>query len=334
MAHLILTARQRSHFGKAPSASFRLATHTHIPGSVVRGAFAAAWIARHGIPTSSSRRAEFVELFEGPTVFGPLYSDHPPTSLSIWVHKYPPRQECRTHAWDAANSGTEVPTHCKQCKSPLRQAKPSDRPPTASPSAIVSRTHVAIAEDGVAEDGRLFRREQHSPTVSPHYQGHVHGSSTTIDALADFSSVRVGGRLTTHGGMSVAFADRPYRPPTPINTTDIVLRLISPAIFVDDRGAAAPHPHPVDLQRVLGSPARVVRSWMRWGETGGWHAASGLPKHTERTVEPGSTYLVRSQTSIDHDSLHRLGEGLGLRRHEGFGAVGDLNHDPIRWWNR
>jgi hypothetical protein len=59
--------------------------------------------------------------------------------------------------------------------------------------------------------------------------------------------------------------------------------------------------------------------------------ASGLPKPQELTVAAGSTYLIQIQDYPERvhgdTSLRTLGaEGLGLRRHEGFG---DLAPPPL-----
>ncbi|MFE3105232.1 hypothetical protein [Nocardia tengchongensis] len=69
--------------------------------------FAAAWIARHGEPTlSSPLRAQFLELFEGPTPFGPLFAHRPPTPMSLRIHKCPAK---RTHEPDQRCPSREPP---------------------------------------------------------------------------------------------------------------------------------------------------------------------------------------------------------------------------------
>lgn len=68
--------------------------------------------------------------------------------------------------------------------------------------------------------------------------------------------------------------------------------------------------------------SRVVKSWARWEQAGGWHAASGLPKPQELTVTAGSPFLIHPERTVDDSALQRLGaRGLGLRRHEGFGDL-------------
>lgn len=55
---------------------------------------------------------------------------------------------------------------------------------------------------------------------------------------------------------------------------------------------------------------------------GGWHAVSGLPKPEERAVAAGSTYAALTKGSLSEDAARRLLlRGVGLRRHEGFGAL-------------
>ncbi|MGH3252490.1 MAG: hypothetical protein ACRDOI_40620, partial [Trebonia sp.] len=104
---------------------------------------------------------------------------------------------------------------------------------------------------------------------------------------------------------------------------DLVIRLRSPGIFTDDYGRPARAPSPAELGAVLGAPARVVKSWTRWEQAGGWHAASGLPKHQELTVSAGSTFIIHPERMVDDTALRTLASrGLGLRRHEGFGDLG------------
>ncbi|MGW0359276.1 type III-B CRISPR module-associated Cmr3 family protein [Nocardia nova] len=301
----------------------------------MRGAFAAAWIARHGEPSHSPRRAEFVELFEGPTIFGPLYSARPPTPASLRIHKYLPRESCRPSFWDEALPSVIAPSHCPKCHSPLQQAKPADNPlPTpdiTAPRAVFTRTHVAIGDDGIAVDGKLFQREENNPAHAPRYTGRIEAATDVLEILRSYPRLRIGGRLTTSGSVTASLVDQPFRPPHVLDDHHVVVRLCAPGIFVTSTGTPAAQPEPTDLQHRLGTPARVIRKWARWSEVGGWHAASGLPKHVDRAVDAGSTYLIETEHPLTPVHLDRLKYGLGIRRHEGFGAVGGVEHDPSEW---
>lgn len=115
-------------------------------------------------------------------------------------------------------------------------------------------------------------------------------------------------------------------PPVPQRIgTGVILRLASPAVFVDDNGRPTLTPNAADVSAQLGVPCRIVRNWTRWHDVGGWHTASGLPKSTELAAAAGSTYLVepcdRSEKFSDDALLHLGSDGVGLRRHEGFGHL-------------
>lgn len=334
MAQLVLSPRQRSHIGAGPRAGFRQKTLGHVPGSVLRGAFAAAWLARNAAVTSANRD-EFVALFEGEVIYGPLFASHPTSPLSVLIHKYPARDSCARTYWDEATFDDQVPTSCPDCASPLQRSKPGDPMPgtAATPRRTpdkISRTHVEIGKDGVAADGILYMREELS-TKDTRFVGQIHGPSSLLATLGTFDLLRIGGRRTTSGAMDVQLRPMPYEPPALADGGRLVLRLVSPGIFVDERGAAAPEPSSTDLERVLGVPASVERRWIRWTEVGGWHAASNLPKPVEQAVDVGSTYLVSVEHQLAPAATANLARGIGLRRHEGFGAVGGPESDPAGW---
>ncbi len=156
MSELVLTLRQPAQIGDQAREDFVLSTMEHVPGSVVRGAFAAAWLARHGVSAPGTpERAEFLRLFEGEVRFGPLL--RPGTEflpLSVVTHKYPAEETCAEVEHDRALI-PEAPLRCPDCGSPLDQVKAlqGDRPP------VRRRTSVSIGESGVARRGVLFTRE-------------------------------------------------------------------------------------------------------------------------------------------------------------------------------
>ncbi|MFB9733445.1 type III-B CRISPR module-associated Cmr3 family protein [Ornithinimicrobium kibberense] len=103
-----------------------------------------------------------------------------------------------------------------------------------------------------------------------------------------------------------------------------ILRLASPGVFVDQFGRPAPVPDTAELEDLLQAEVRLTNPWSdpRWDVHGGWHAASGLPKPEERVVAAGTTYLVRTAQPLTDTALQTLAmQGLGLRRHEGYGAL-------------
>jgi CRISPR-associated protein Csx10 len=331
MSTLTLTLRQAAQLGDRPREDFVLSTLEHIPGSVVRGAFAAAWIRKNGPPESGL--AEFRRLFEGGVRFGTLL--RPGTefdSLAVLRHKYPHAGACQVPDYDravlAAGDGRktgrgEPPLNCPQCHSPLEPGRGIRRDGEPDRAEKRRRTSVAIGESGVAVRGQLFTRETLRPRES--FTGTlVAENPADLELLRGIGPVRVGGRRTTHGlaEVSIAAETRPPEPRLLNGGQDLVLRLRSPGIFTDSFGRPRPEPDETELERALGVPAAVSRSWTRWEETGGWHVASGLPKPSEMTVAAGSTFLIHTERIIPPEAVTALSlRGVGLRRHEGFGDL-------------
>jgi CRISPR-associated protein Csx10 len=324
VSELTLTLSQPAQFGDRARKNFVLSTMEHVPGSVVRGAFAAAWLARYGPSRPGTpERKQFLDLFEGGVRFGPLLREGTEfMSLAVTGHKYDPTDACAVVDWDQAMSDDNPPASCPDCGSPLEQRKGlhGKRP------APVRRTSVAIGESGTAIPGQLFTRELLQ--AGQVFRGTLTATPDQQALLAALGPVRVGGRRTTHGLAEAAIRDGGAPPAAQRRPDgDLVIRLRSPGIFTDDYGRPARVPSAHELERALGVPARVVRSWTRWEQSGGWHAASGLPKHQELTVSAGSTFLIHPERVVDDAALRSLAaRGLGLRRHEGYG---DLAPPPL-----
>lgn len=339
MAKLTLVPQQRATIGFRSHNAFRQPTHRHIPGTVVRGAFAASWITAHGGRTDHERE-EFLDLFEGGVRFGPLFLGRSHASLAIREHKYKALPNCAQESWDTA-LGDEAPSRCPDCSSPLELAEDRltdieitdefaeiDEKRLAAANVVRRRTHVEITEANVAKNESLYAREEldHLAVMRDFprgFRGNLIASSQQLDALRELPRVRIGGRLTSHGLMDVSI-DPDSGPTMPELTTPnkVVLRLRAPGIFIDDLGRPRRDPNVAELTELLGSPASVERRWTRWAEIGGWHVASGLPKPTEIAVQAGSTYLVTTEEPITDQALAALAmRGLGLRRHEGFGEL-------------
>lgn len=326
VSELTLTLSQPAQLGDRARKNFVLSTMEHVPGAVVRGAFAAAWLARYG-PSKprTPERKQFLDLFEGGVRFGPLLREGTEfMSLAVVGHKYDPTDACAVVDYDSAMTDEDPPDYCPDCGSPLEQRRGlhGDRP------APVRRTSVAIGESGTAVPGQLFTREL--LRAGQAFRGTLAATPDQRALLEELGPVRIGGRRTTHGLAQVAIREG-GTPPTAQRRPDgdLVVRLRSPGIFTDDYGRPAREPSPHELERALGVPARVVpeRSWTRWEQSGGWHAASGLPKHQELTVAAGSTFQIHPERSVDDTALGTLAaRGLGLRRHEGYG---DLAPPPL-----
>jgi CRISPR-associated protein Csx10 len=322
MTTLTLTLRQPAQLGDRPREDFVLSTLEHIPGSAVRGAFAAAWIKKNGEP-SRGARDEFIRLFEGGVRFGTLL--RPGTefdSFAVIRHKYRHAESCKIADYDRATGDDNTPLNCPDCHSPLEPGRGIHRDGEKDRAEVRRRTSVAIGESGVASRGQLFTRETLRPGES--FTGTlVADDPGDLAILKSLGPVRVGGRRTTHGLAEVTIAEEggPPKLEKP-NDTTLVLRLRSPGIFTDELGRPRPEPSRAELSRELGVPARVAHRWTRWHESGGWHAASGLPKPTEMAVAAGSTFLISTERIMAPAALEALARrGVGLRRHEGFGDL-------------
>jgi CRISPR-associated protein Csx10 len=324
MSEITLTLRQPAQIGDRSREDFVLGTMDYIPGTVVRGAFAAAWLARNGVSRPGTReREEFLRLFEGPVRFGALLragTEFAP--LSLVGHKYLARDDCDVREYDRAIDD-EAPAQCPQCGSPFEQSKKlrGGRPTKKR------RTSVSIHESGVAQTGQLFTRE--TLEAGQDFTGTIVAPDPDdLGRLAALGPLRVGGRRTTHGLAAVTIRDG-AQPPTAQVRPDgkLIIRLRSPGIFTDLQGRPIPEPDQAELRHVLGADAKVESRWTRWQQVGGWHAASGLPKPAELAVAAGSTYLISTDGAVSPATLDALGRrGLGLRRHEGFG---DLAPPPV-----
>ena len=326
MSELTLTLRQPAQIGDRAREDFVLSTMEYVPGTVVRGAFAGAWLARNGVSAPGTPgRAEFLRLFEGGVRFGPLL--RPGTEflpLSVVTHKYPELDGCAEVEYDRALTG-DAPLRCPDCDSPFEQVKGlrGTRP------LVRRRTSVGVGEAGVARRGVLFTRE--TLEAGQEFRGSlVAGDPALLGVLAGLGPVRIGGRRTTHGLAAVGIRDADGSLlPTAQRREDgkLVIRLRSLGIFTDPCGRPRSAPDPAELAEVLGTPARVEHGWARWQQAGGWHVASGLPKPAELAVAAGSTYVISTERTVSDAVLNDLGRrGLGLRRHEGFG---DLAPPPV-----
>ena len=311
--------RETAALGRPSRADYRQHTYDHVPGSVLRGALAAAWLRTPGAPGPDD--PAFRQVFEGDGTFGPLHSAQSlPVPLSVWTHKGEPGSRCPLW-WDEV--GDTVPDACPSCDGPVAQSKGT---PVGRPE-LQSRTRVAIDKEGIAVSGRLFRRE--ALAAGTELSGWVSGPA--VGALSPagrpVTALRLGGERSIRGRAELTTADA--APPTlEQNGGTVVLRLASPGVFVDDRGLPADRPAAVELGDLLGVEVRDVVAggprgrWVRRTEVGGWHMASGLPKPRDRAVAPGSTYRVVCDVPPSPERLAALAvRGVGLRRREGCGGL-------------
>lgn len=326
-----VTALQTIALGRRPTAEATVQTQLHIPGSVLRGALAGAWLAEYGEPDPqrsgrtiipASVRAAFLELFEGPIRYGPLLRPGSYlTPLSVHRCKYPRTPECKAAAIDEAFSDLGD-GRCPACKGVLEAARGEIE---SADDLLTEKTRVALTPGETAQEGLLYSRRalraRDAKGQPVTFTGHLLSTQGTVPGwLSQQRRLHLGGRRSTEGGAD--YATNPVQ--LTAGGTDngrIVLRLLSPALLVDHAGRPDTHPDERLISDLLGVPVVLGRSWTRSSVVGGWHAASNLPKPEEIAVSAGSVFELKLPAApAEPDGVAALlAHGLGLRRGEGYG---------------
>ncbi|MEO3747198.1 RAMP superfamily CRISPR-associated protein [Plantactinospora sp. B5E13] len=308
-----VVARQRLALGVASEVGYYTASHPYVPGSVLRGALAAAWITEHGPPGHGNPATdEFRTLFDGHIRYGHLLPDGSHrTPLSVYRCKYPTSDACHDTVVDQA---FETGDHCPACGMRLEQS----RGDLDVPGGLTRITRTSIdPTTGRAKDGELYANS--ALPAGTTLSGLIHGYHPW---LAQPRTLWLGGRRTVGGQAELTTTPHhpPAAPPAPEPGQPLVVRLTSPAVFVDPAGRPRLEPEPT-LDLTPGATL-LPGAWTRPVTWAGWHAASRLPKPTDLCAEAGSTYRITGPPDILATLAERLGrDGIGLRRAEGFGSV-------------
>lgn len=321
MIRVKVRAEQPLHLGSRLDAGWLTDTHRFVPGSVLRGALAALWLAEHRPPKPKTMNdPEFQRLFEGGVRYGPLYpSDNALRPLSVFGCKYADDDTCRGFTHDAAFDAA-APAACPVCDSPVEASKGR-----VDGVQIVEHTRVQLDERERAEDGQLYTRR--ALPAGTELTGFIDGDGSELAWLMQTEwSVRFGGRRSTSGLATLSASAE--APPTAFTgflpaQRRLVLRLLSPGIFVDKWGRPSWLPAIPALSTTLGVPVDFDAVFARPTVVSGWHAASNLPKSSDFAVAAGSVFVLRFDADLpDHAGLQRLWQaGLGLRRAEGNGWI-------------
>ncbi|WP_416976974.1 type III-B CRISPR module-associated Cmr3 family protein [Streptomyces sp. T028] len=358
MLDVTVTAHQPLALGVRPVGTAPVPTRLHVPGSVLRGALAAAWIAEHGLPTRvpATLREEFIALFEQDVCYGPLFAAGSQiVPLSVLRCKYrrcavtvdeafPDHGTGRTgHPEDGhshpepdhggpGGDGEEPSCAC----GPLVPGR-GDVEFTAAAAGppVVQSTHLQIDDARqVAEERLLFTRR----ALTPHnadgtertFHGRITPGTTLPEQVAAWLSrprkLRLGGRRGTSGAVTYTPAPATGAPPATART--LALRLAAPAVLTDTAGLPLDLADHEALRRALAAQldplldgsrvAAVRRVWARRERVGGWHAASRLPKPVELAVSAGSVLLLDFDQPPDPDRLLAL-SGHGIGLRRGEG---------------
>ena len=185
-------ARQRLALGVGSEVSYFTGTHPFVPGSVLRGALAAAWIAEYGPPAAgSSDEARFRDLFDGHIRYGALHV--PGTGLvpvSAWLCKYPKNDSCARQAVDAA---FEARGDCPACGGPMQQGKGQFLLPDGMALDRITRTSID-PKTAKAKDGELYAHA--ALPEGTQLSGLIHGRDSWLEKPR---RLRLGGRRTVGG---------------------------------------------------------------------------------------------------------------------------------------
>ena len=349
-------AQQRMSMGRGAGRAFHTDTHQHVPGAVLRGAIARSWLV-----DGAALDTTFRDVFDRYLRFGPLFAegtDLRPLSVRHCKYEHNPAHRCHPHRpgpapvavtssphsyWDAAfDAPAEHPLppgwdrpdgHWVPSKGDLVTAAGVVMPTTTVTSTAIDHRR------GTASDGQLFSRAAvETGTV---LRGFVVGRRDILDVLAksltEQDRLELGGRTSVLGSARISatpihapsLIERHHHPVDgdrtmggePIASGQLVLRTQSPTFLLDPAGRAS-FDVEAELRR-LGFAGVVERIWHRpvTEGTGGFHAASRLPKPADIGLAAGTTALL-TPTQDDAAVLASITErGLGVRRPEGFGWV-------------
>lgn len=324
-------SRQRVSMGRGSGKAFHTATHRHIPGSVLRGALARAWIVRHGPPDAAFRR-----VFDGDLRYGPVlaqgYGIEP---LSVRRCKYGADHCGPAYYWDAAfpppgaADGGPLPSDWADAAGHWIQGRGDVVGPGARhmPARSVSSTAIDPGTHA-AKTRQLFSRDTLDAGIT--FVGAVAGNRQTLAMLTDqlegVGRLELGGRSSVMGSAEFC-TTQPTEHPVPIRNGDtLILRLTSPTFLVDPAGRPS-----LSLEGELRRRgfAGEISVWTRsvTDGTGGFHAASRLPKPVDVGLAAGTTARLRPTPDDSPIVAAILADGLGLRRCEGFGWV-EVATDP------
>ncbi len=301
-----LTLKQRASLGKYSARAFFTPSHDHITGAVLRGALARAYIDRHGAPSQANSNA-FRALFDGSARFGPLSINGSRIGQSI--------RRCKYHDAQAGH-----PTVVDLAFDPMPAWCAAGSATVSSGVETTSATATAIdPKTGTVAEAQLFAREAlHAQRIFSGWI--VVPDQATADHLAQIDRVVIGARGSVMGSAVLTWG-APVETPLPAALDRVVLRTLSPTFLTDDSGR--PMMDAVTaFEDALGltlNPDEVWAGRELLDATGGWHAASRLPKPREIGLDAGITVVASSPSAGKLKDL--LDHGLGLRRSEGFGWV-------------
>lgn len=299
---ITIDADQRVLLGRGRLRAFLTDSYPFIPGSVIRGALAAAWVANGG-----QRDRSFERVFESGR-FRPAFPD------GVGVQAQSMR-ECKYHSDEADHPGHHDEATDGRLSPGERGCHGFDflkggywggQLVTETTTALEPRKHIA-------KEHQLFSRKAvERKTI---FEGMIVLPEGDHSRLVSIKQAFMGGRGSVRGRVQVSIR----KAQRPVQVGDrLVLTTLTPTILVDETGAPS-----ADLDRGLTELGfDVVDTWANRIDSdaaSGWHAASDLPKPAEIALAPGAVAVVKRPSQEVLAKL--LDAGLGLRTSEGYGWV-------------
>ncbi len=318
-----LTPRARLSAGRSAQVLNSRDIHTVIPGTTVRGALGWTWwrSASHRF-VGQAPQATFDTLFGAAlqvrqAVPAPTWDTDKLARLEpmSWVRCKYPTPECPATWHDEVVSPRR---QCPVCRGPLKSGRGWNVPQEWSVSATRTALVGGVAADEQLYARRALRNNGIALTGTLSVKEHLITSEAMEWLLTD-KEIGVGGQLSTMG--RCAWTCTKVDEPAEVSEAgDYSLRLLSPAILVDELGAPSLDlAHAVE-QQVLAAGGTVTTGILRTRPVpvSTWHGVAGLPKPEDWAVEAGSVVALGN---IDQVGLRALRSGVGIRRLEGYGTV-------------
>lgn len=198
--------------------------------------------------------------------------------------------------------------------------------------------HARDPKTGTPEDERFFNYE--SLDAGQRFVGWIVGDATELQAFRDFleqkalvpeATLYVGRSKNAQYGkvemqveanlMQEFFSEIPREDPDELDIEDggVSMTLLSDLILYNGYGFAVADIR--ELEKHLPCAIAPEKSFLKTGIVEGFYSAWGLPRPTETCFQAGSTFLLRASEKDEEALLALQQQGIGERRHEGFGRV-------------
>jgi CRISPR-associated protein Csx10 len=308
----------------------------HIPGTVWRGAAAAAYIRQHALNGDAHRNEGFTTLFlKGLVRFGDLRIEGAqPWPLSARICKlnsdvHDPVDLLLAAGLKLAGEAVKLPLECKECEQKLKRPEghyraASDRPATETPrtrltahtaisNATLTVRHEQFFTTETIEHGQFFRG---SLTVEPEAETALREwlGESKLPLILGRGGTRGQGRASVEieaedeTGQAEELERRLWEFNDAWGRPDEIAfscTLQSACLVHDQWLCSRPFLEPGDIAEAAGEALddyQPLARFSRLDALSGWHAAAALPKGDEAAISPGASFLfVRKARNGDRE---------------------------------